>query len=119
MGKFRRGHTQAARLTATKVLEIRQRYASGETQGALSRDYQVSVGQIGRIVRGEAWQEYQQPLHGGEEDHQQAIGTIAVESYDEKSSLERLGKLLEEAQKEKDAQTAAEASLDELRNPYY
>ena len=29
---------------------------AGETQGSLSRRFGVSVGQIGRIVRGESWQ---------------------------------------------------------------
>lgn len=44
------------KLSEGMVGEIRRRYAKGETQGALSRGYGVSVGQIGRIVRGESWQ---------------------------------------------------------------
>ena len=48
--------TGGRKLSGMSVGEIRRRYSSGETQGALSRDYGVSVGQIGRIVRGESWQ---------------------------------------------------------------
>lgn len=58
MSKFHRGHTQAAKLKTEDVVEIRRLYAEeGWTQGMLSKRYQVGVGQIGRIVRGEAWQE--------------------------------------------------------------
>ena len=60
---FNRGHTAAAKLTPEQVLELRQRYNAGWTQGRLSREYQVSIGQIGRIVRGEAWQQYTQEPH--------------------------------------------------------
>lgn len=54
---FRQSNTRAAKLRPQDILDIRTRYASGETQGRLSRDYQISLGQIGRIVRGESWQQ--------------------------------------------------------------
>ena len=54
--RFQGRNTRAARLTAGQVVEIRQRYAAGESQGMLSRVFEVSLGQIGRIVRGESWQ---------------------------------------------------------------
>ena len=63
---FNRGHSAAAKLTAQQVLEIRQHYNAGWTQGRLSREYRVSIGQIGRIVRGEAWQQYRQEVHPDE-----------------------------------------------------
>ena len=54
---FGRNNIRRAVLTASKVAEIRQLYGKGAvTQGQLSRDYGVSVVQIGRIVRGEVWQ---------------------------------------------------------------
>ncbi len=57
MSKFQKGHNKAAKLTAANVQDIRAIYAAGDaTQGELSRDYKVSVVQIGRIVRGESWQ---------------------------------------------------------------
>lgn len=45
-----------------QVQDIRTLYAAGSTQGALAREYQVSVVQIGRIVRGEAWQDARQAV---------------------------------------------------------
>lgn len=54
--KFPHGHHKAAKLTGVQVLRIRELYSVGYSQGALARDYQVSVGTIGRIVRGESWQ---------------------------------------------------------------
>ena len=36
---------------------MRKAYGEGATQGALARRFGISVGQVGRIVRGEAWQE--------------------------------------------------------------
>jgi hypothetical protein len=44
------------KLTQQQVVEIRQLYGEGYTQGALSRHFGVSIGQVGRIVRGESWQ---------------------------------------------------------------
>lgn len=59
--KFNRGNLKSAKLTPTQVLEIRERYSlRGQSQGQLSREYQVTVGTIGRIVRGETWQQFQQ-----------------------------------------------------------
>jgi hypothetical protein len=56
-GLFRQGNQRAAKLTAQGVLEIYRRSAAGESQAAISREMQISVGQVGRIVRGEVWQE--------------------------------------------------------------
>ena len=44
------------KLTGEQVLSMRNRYAAGESQGSLARDFGVSVGTVGRIVRGESWQ---------------------------------------------------------------
>jgi hypothetical protein len=55
MSRFRSGHTRAAKLTAVDVLTIRQRYDAGDSQGTLAREYKMSIGQIGRIVRNESW----------------------------------------------------------------
>ncbi len=57
MTAFAARNTKASKLTATQVQEIREFYARGAiSQGQLSRDYQVSIVTIGRIVRGEVWQ---------------------------------------------------------------
>jgi len=45
-----------AKLTRQKVVDIRQRYASGETnKSALGREYGVNNSAIGRIIRKECW----------------------------------------------------------------
>lgn len=56
MTKLQRRNTASARLTAVQVMEIRQRYADGETQGALGREFGITAVQVGRIVRNESWQ---------------------------------------------------------------
>lgn len=53
---FNRGNRRAAKLNGETVVKIRQLYAQGWTQGELSREYDISIGQIGRIVRNEVWQ---------------------------------------------------------------
>lgn len=53
---FGQRNRAARKLDGEKVGEIRRRYESGETQSVLSREFGVSIGQIGRIVRGESWQ---------------------------------------------------------------
>lgn len=59
-GQFTRSNTKSAKLRPQDVLDIRNRYAGGATQGTLARDYQMSVGTIGRIVRGESWNAFAQ-----------------------------------------------------------
>lgn len=54
--KFPQGHHKAAKLTGVQVLRIRELYSVGYSQGALAREFQVTIGTIGRIVRGESWQ---------------------------------------------------------------
>jgi hypothetical protein len=51
-----------ARVTDETVCQIRQLYHKGYTQASLSRHFSMSVNQIGKIVRGEAWQHL--PLDG-------------------------------------------------------
>lgn len=58
MSKFGQNHTKAAKLSAEQVRQIRELYAnSSASQGQLARDFGISIGQIGRIIRGEAWQQ--------------------------------------------------------------
>lgn len=44
-----------AKLDEAKVLEIRKRYAAGETQTSISRDFDVSSSQISHLVRRKSW----------------------------------------------------------------
>lgn len=59
---FNKGNLKSGKrkLTPMDVLDIRRRYGIGESQASLCREYQVTVGTIGRIVRGESWQGYPQ-----------------------------------------------------------
>lgn len=45
----------AAALTQSDVVEIRRRYADGETQTALAREYAVSQGHVSNIVHHRKW----------------------------------------------------------------
>jgi hypothetical protein len=55
---LRSGNSRAAKMTPMNILEIREKYAAGRTQGSLAREFGISVGQIGRIVRNESWQQF-------------------------------------------------------------
>jgi hypothetical protein len=59
--KFNKGHTRAAKLTGEQVYQLRLDYVGGMTQGELCHKYQISIGQVGRIVRGESWQAFHNP----------------------------------------------------------
>lgn len=48
---------RAKKLSQSEVTEMRRYYGEGITQGQLSRAYGVTVGTVGRICRGESWQE--------------------------------------------------------------
>ena len=53
---FSKGNTRAAKLSNEDVLKLREEYSQGASQGSLARKYGLSVGQVGRIVRGESRQ---------------------------------------------------------------
>ncbi len=81
-GKVSFRNTKAAKLNPTQVGEIRRFYEDeGLTQGELARRYGVSVGQIGRIVRGESWATQEQaryvpPLPSAEESLQRVLAQL-------------------------------------------
>ena len=62
---------------------MREAYARGATQGELCRRYKMSIGQVGRIVRGESWSQYTNPA-AEEESTPQAdedeLNQLAAES---------------------------------------
>ena len=55
MSVFGLKNNAARKLTIGQVNEIRDLYAQGYTQGSIGKHFGVSIGQIGRIVRGESW----------------------------------------------------------------
>lgn len=121
MSKFGRFNTRAARLSPEQVLEIRQRYAAGETQGSLCRTFSVSVGTIGRIVRGETWNQYQGPRAEQtynvppvpQEEIDQSLAKVL---HDTEVTPERESELMEKLQKEagKDPNVKAEKALEQF-----
>lgn len=136
MSKFRAGHKRSAKLTGEQVLSIRQRYLAGESQGSLARDFQISVGQIGRIVRGESW------IAQARVEDPQAIRDEAADSLarllqmqkdplpsEEKEALERGAQLAERMGQEVIRNQELNKELDDLAqtpdlpltkpNPYY
>ena len=69
MSAFTQQNSKASKLSASEVVEIRRLYLEGMTQGALCREFGVSIVTIGRIVRGETWQKLpvaEKPLSEGE-----------------------------------------------------
>lgn len=123
MSKSQRGNTRAAKLTNAQVMEVRQRYAEGETQGALCRAFGMSVVQIGRIVRGESRRNL--PVVKGEHEMElearasaermAAMHGLSLPPTAEPPSL--ADKLMAEAQAVRDRGRGAERALEELAQP--
>jgi uncharacterized protein YjcR len=52
---YRINNRRHAKVNADAVIDIRKLFADGMTQRELAQRYDVAVGTIGRIVRGESW----------------------------------------------------------------
>lgn len=95
MTKFRRRNFANAKLLPEDIVMIRRRYNAGETQGSLSREYRMSIGTIGRIVRGESWQDIPAPAHPDEIGLETARASNAnVSDAEIQASLAKLQKLM-------------------------
>lgn len=77
-----------AKATPALVQSIRVEYAAGAAQSTLARRYQLSINTIGRIVRGETWQDLP--------DQPQAAGTAAEQAALKAEAAASLKKLLEQ-----------------------
>ena len=55
MTQFVKRNTGARKLNLAEVEQIRKHYGEGATQSLLGKMFNISVVQIGRIVRGESW----------------------------------------------------------------
>ena len=89
MGKFNQHNIRAAKMTPSTVREVREFYMAGRTQGQLARQYGISIGQVGRIVRGEAWNQFDNPIVDPAE-------VPPASSEDIRASEDRLRKLMGE-----------------------
>ena len=76
-GTFSRRNTKAAKLSLSQVQDIREAYAQGATQSALCRHYGVTVGTIGRIVRGETWVGQARPGEGTQAEIDESMARFA------------------------------------------
>jgi len=65
-GRFDSGNVKSAKLTWAQVRRMRELYAVGWTQGKLTREFDVGIAQVGRIVRNESWRETRAGYAGGE-----------------------------------------------------
>lgn len=107
MTEFQKNNTRASKLLASEVRDIRTLYARGDcSQGQLSRDFGVSVIQIGRIVRGEVWQHLPTEISARELD-QSAKRLLELQQTVEAPGLSKLASVAEE-------QFKANALVDEL-----
>ncbi len=75
--KFGMHNRRAAKLGAVQVEAMRREYMNGMTQRELGAKYGVSVGQVGRIVRGESWM-----------DTGPARGFVVEQAWNEVDSLD-------------------------------
>lgn len=89
---FKKGNSRAGKITPAEVFEMREAYAAGDSQGTLARRFQLSVGQVGRIVRGESWQQYSHEPSEGRYRNQAGGSLPTAEELEE--STRRLESLL-------------------------
>lgn len=96
ISRFGKGNIRSGqrKLTPMDVIEIRKRRAAGETQASLCREYRVTVGTIGRIVRGESWQAFQQCETDFEIESMMARAATPVSPEEIRRSQEKLAELL-------------------------
>ena len=64
------------KLTQLQVEEIRQWAAKGATQSSLCRHYGVTIGTIGRIVRGESWVASIRPIGPSPAEHDATLARL-------------------------------------------
>ncbi len=117
MSSFQRGNQRAAKLNPLVVQEIRRKYALPRrewTQARLAREYQVSVGTIYNIVNHLTWQSVGLNYEPGEQAVAMAAALEPVR-LDSEASMERLDKLLKEAQEIKNEELKGDRMLDELK----
>jgi len=104
--KFHVKNSKAAKLTASQVIEIRRLYAESDaTQGQIARDFEISAVQVGRILRGESWQQLPATMPTREEMDMSARRLYEMqEARKAMSPQERMARdVLEEQQKHPDA----------------
>lgn len=116
-GKFGRSNTRSAKLSPTEVLDIRIKFADGATQGSLAREYGVTVGTIGRITRGETWQQFTKVESQREIEEREMRERVMMASASQPTSeeiLESQRKLFEKLNRDISTAKDADNQLDGL-----
>jgi hypothetical protein len=104
----RPGNKRAAKLNPEQVAEMRRLYSEENwTQGRLARHFAMSVGQVGRIVRGEHWHDYTRPPT----DQEIAASTTPVDEDEVRASE---AKLLEKLSSSSPPSPPAEDPIEEI-----
>ena len=117
MPAFQKSNRRASKLSVPEVQEIRHLYNQGRlTQGDLSRRFGVSVIQIGRIVRGEVWQQLPTLEHLMSQGELKESAARMLEMQ-EKLQAESAAKLQADAAELKKADGFLEELINEPRNP--
>lgn len=113
MSKFQKGQHRAAKLTPEQVIEIRRLYSEENwSQPMLARYFGISGGQIGRIVRGESWQQYTQIPTEQEIAHRMVTSPPPADEVS--ASLERLKALMKTEETRNDDEQSDDSSFSKL-----
>jgi transcriptional regulator with XRE-family HTH domain len=121
--KFSKHHTRAAKMTAEMVFKMRQRYAEGASQSELADEFDLSIVQVGRIVRGEAWRSVANPAKMLSEEELAAVGRRLLETQREVNAskgqppIEQSDSVLERLQRDVAAERKPADELDKFLNP--
>lgn len=107
----KRGNTK---VNAEIVREMRRLYGEGWTQSSLSRQFQISVVQVGRIVRLESWQrlptEYKPPSQEEMDAAARRTAATLLAAGVEVKGMERLG-----TEAEKNPTVKAQGELERMK----
>lgn len=126
MTRFSIQNIRAGRLTPAQVLRIRELYwQQNFTQRKLCAMFNVSIGTIGRIVRGESWRAFggvgthanatEQPAAQGLLDEALVRGAPAADSPEILASLAKVQALLDEDKPKEEPRDAQVQSDDPVR----
>lgn len=101
--------------TPQEVMRIRELYAAGWSQGRLAREFQRTVGTIGRIVRGETHQQLPTIKSDSELASEAEEAKKRFQKMLEEQEVERQNRIAEEFGKELEKTVEMNKELEELK----
>jgi len=96
VSKYRVGNSRAAKLRPEQVLKMRELYEQGMTQRELGEIYDMSVNQVGRIVRNESWKAYKHTLTDQQLEHDAVVNALPIDQQAIAESAAKLAARLAE-----------------------